>query len=255
MAQVKYFSSFKTVFSELKKHSWLFIIISAVLAGIAVQQNWIHEHCAEQKFFENGGGVCKDNKLRIMLGGPVFLIAELLIITSIAYLYLRFSKEAIPTIVVNRIALASLALSLMALGPALNYKQSIFYGSFLLFLVLIIALLPADSKAIKDAWWPPLEGSIDIKVNKENIEFTITGSIAGETASTLYESLLWQAPNDMQPKPVTVDIKEVTQVDAIGVSILLLIESLAAAYSQKIEYTGDAAQIKDIKEKLKTLIA
>ncbi len=104
------------------------ILLAFVLAGLAtgiiVQLIWINTYCARYSIWGADIFPCRENTLRIWLGGPLGLIAITLLYSSVFSLFYKANPHASPLRMGSRLALCFCGLVVNMLIPVLDYRRN-----------------------------------------------------------------------------------------------------------------------------------
>jgi len=151
----------ETIYNIFRNPMIVFIIILAAFsAGISIQQYWIFENCAEQ--IQKISNACKDNHLRIILGGPVFVIPMFLLFIFISMLLFRLTidDKTEPRILLlsvqKKLSLIFLVFLLWEISVGLNFLKPLIYISFFLFVLLCRIYFPAQMSRLWNIFFPEL---------------------------------------------------------------------------------------------------
>ena len=117
------------------------VMLSGLVLGTMFQFGWINEHCANEPFLSETG-VCQDNVLRMVLGGPLFLILVIGLFLLIAAYILSRSPKTTNIKKKSDGFIRSLSdifgiLALSIFWPAFGYSSMYMLFVFLFFLFMI----------------------------------------------------------------------------------------------------------------------
>ena len=243
-AQKTYGTAFKEILLDPKFMIPLGLISIAV--GITMQINWVQIKCPSEPFFGSTVTICKDNKLRLILGGPLAWI-----ITSFFAVWLKknLSERANSKILrFFALLLPLLYLPFVHGEPAKNKLTAltllVFFGA------IIYAKRERVKVILKSVFAKP---SFNVSTSSENGVFAITvaGSLQLDEKDWIYESLLDILAETANPESeIRVDISQLDGYDNNFSFIFHLFAAFGAYTGRKIVLNGTKELIVEINKSL-----
>lgn len=245
----------KEIFSELGKPLLLLVIISGLVVGFIPQLNWINQHCKELPLFQNDTGPCEENQLRLVLGGPLFMLIFIGLFILISRLYVRYNPNVVVSTIVKKIAIAFGFFMLWALLPALKYNQNVLYVGVLLSLLTLLIGLRKETSNIIQHFLPKPLGHAHIKHNKKKLTISLEGTLSGSTAKRLFDKVNWSLTEYEAIEVTEINVDQLNdEVDQQAIGILFLIVSHSLRMGSSYTIIGQDKMVKELKNAMKVEI-
>ncbi len=240
-----YGSAFKEILPDPKFMIPLGIISIAV--GIAMQVNWVQTKCPGEPFFGSSVTMCKDNMLRLILGGPLVCI-----LTSFLAVWLKRNLTYWENNKILRffiLLLPLLSLPFIQTEPNKNKATAII---MLLFIGSLIYAFRDRIKAFSKSVFAKPVFSVDTSSENDALTITLAGSLLFEEKDWIYESMLDVLTDANRPNTnIRINISDLQGFDQRFSFIFQLFAGLGAYSNQKIALVGPEDLISEINKSLR----
>lgn len=242
---ISYFGHLKLLLKDVKLLSLLALI--AVGVGIAIQVNWVQLRCPTEPFFGSQVTICKDNMLRLILGGPLVFVLSLPVAALIRHLNPELTSKGVMLVFVLLLPLCALPWIKTEAG-----KSKLMAADVAMFLGAIIYL--TREKLWEGIWGAFAKPKFTVEIkNADNLStIVLSGELDNAEKNWIYESLIDMLVDiNWDEKEVRVDVSNLNGYNSGFSFVFLLLAGLVARRGQRAVLIGNPQLITEINRSLK----
>lgn len=231
--QPQYWSAFKALLANCR-----FVVLLALICipvGIAAQLSFIKFRCAAEPFLGSVEAACKDNMLRMILGGPLMLMAGLAVSA-----WVRQQKQKVRE---NWLLLPFIALLPTLALPFIHQEfvhDKVILGIKLSFVLTFVFVARHKLKAISDRLFAKPEFRMECSVKKDKLNIVLEGKMLPEERNWIFDrTLAVLGSYGTEFSHIEIDCRKLEAVPQGYKPVIEMLVSFARFSSKSVDILGE----------------